>query len=151
MGRVLSVGWDPAADTFVAQVYINLSKKVKGARSQPDLTYDEIPRVLESRLSLRILLGITNSCYDAYGLRSPLTIQFKIELRDLHRLQQNWDDDIPEEKKRIWREVLQRLKRAEKVMFKRCITNENAVEDPEFIVFCDGPPSAMWPYTSDGS
>lgn len=143
VGRVLGIGWDPATDTFVVQVCINLSKKVKGARTQPDLTYDEIPRILSMVITLRILLGVTNSCYDAYGFFAPLTIQLKIELRDLYRLKLGWDDDIPHEKKQIWCEILQRLKLAEKVTFKRCVVDENSVGDPELIVFCDGSPSAM--------
>ena len=143
VGRVLGVGWDPTSDTFVVKVRINLSKKVKGARTQPDLTLDEICGISSMKLTLRILLGITNSCYDAYGLLAPLTIQLKIELRELYHLQLGWDEDIPLEKKKVWSEILQRLKQAEKVTFKRCIVMENAVCDPELIVFCDGSPSAM--------
>jgi hypothetical protein len=37
---------------YVVQVRINLSKKVKGARTEPDLEYTQIPRVPESKLTL---------------------------------------------------------------------------------------------------
>ena len=84
---------------------------------------------------------MTNSCFDPYGLLSPLTVQLKIELCELYR-NLGWDDDIPQEKKEIWCAILQRLKQAENVRFKRSIVNVFAVGTPELIVFCDGTPSA---------
>ena len=41
MGRVLGVSWDPGEDEFSVAVRTNLSKKYKGSRVEPDLTYEE--------------------------------------------------------------------------------------------------------------
>ena len=79
-----------------------------------------------------MLLGVTNSCYDPLGLLARLTIQMKIELRDLYRreLDLTWDKDIPHEKKDIWVSLLQLLKGAECLRFRRCISDVNSNEDP---------------------
>ena len=130
---------------FVIKVRINLSKRKKGVRTQPDLEYSNIPNIINLVISLRTLLGVTNSCYDPYGFLGALLVQLKIELRELYRPEFNlsWDDDIPHEKKLIWSEILQRLKSAENMKFKRTLYVSNAIDDPELIVFVDGSPSAM--------
>ena len=68
VGRVLGVNWDPPTDVFNASVCINISKKRRGARTEPDLAYDEIHRLLHITLTLRICQGIVYSCYDISGL-----------------------------------------------------------------------------------
>ena len=97
------------------------------------------------KLTRRMLLGITNSCYDPLGLLAPLTVKLKIELRDLYRktLNLGWDDSIPLEKRKTWVNLLQLLKTAEKVRFKRCIRDINSIGLPELINFSDGVPDAM--------
>ena len=44
--RVLGSNWDPSTDVFTITVRINVSKKYRGARTEADLTYEEIPRLL---------------------------------------------------------------------------------------------------------
>ena len=85
VGRVLGISWNPTTDVFTTHVRINLSRKVKGAHTDKDLSYEEIPKILSLKITQRILLGIVNSCYDPYGLLSPITVQMKIELRNLYR------------------------------------------------------------------
>ena len=97
VGRVLGVNWDPPTDVFTVSVRINISKKRRGARTEPDLAYNDIPRLLHITLSRRICQGIVYSCYDIYGLVAPITIQMKIELRNLFskELSLRWDDSLP--------------------------------------------------------
>ena len=68
IGRILGVRWDPTTDHFAFLIKINLSKKVKGAHTQPDLSYEQIPCLIEIKLTRAILLSIVNSCYDPLGL-----------------------------------------------------------------------------------
>ena len=74
IGRILGIYWDPSRDEFAIITRINLSRKYKGARSDPDYTIDEIPEVIDTKLTRRNLLSIVNSCYDLLGILSPITI-----------------------------------------------------------------------------
>ena len=75
VGRILGIGWKPYEDEFVVRARVNISKKFKGARKEADMLYSEIPILAANKLTRRILLGITNSCYDPLGLVSPITVQ----------------------------------------------------------------------------
>ena len=145
MGRVLGVSWDPGNDEYSFTVRVNLSKKYKGDRSEPDLTYDEIPRILTMKVTRRILLGIVNSCYDVYGFLAPLLIQLKIELRNLFSKELNlgWDDPISDSLKQRWMGMLQLLKSAEAVRFPRRIQPDGTVGDPLLVMCNDESRDAM--------
>ena len=51
IGRVLGISWNTTTDELIVTTRINLSKKYKGDRTEPDLTYSEIPRILEIQLT----------------------------------------------------------------------------------------------------
>ena len=80
-----------------------------------------------------------------YGLVSPIIIQMKIELRNLLKpeLKLGWDDPVPAHLKVKWIQILQLLKSAEGVRFKRCIKPRSAVGQPILIVCNDGSEDAM--------
>ena len=145
IGRVLGVCWDPASDELVISVKINVSPKCRGARTAEDYTYEQIPQLLEVKLTRRIILGVANSCYDVYGLVSAITIQVKIELRNLYGKEANlgWDDTLPRDVKLRWVKILQLLKSAEKIRFRRCVKPAAAVGQPILIVCNDGSEEAM--------
>ena len=92
-----------------------------------------------------MILAIVNSCYDPLGLLVPITIQLKIELRELYRKDLNlqWDTDIPLEKKKRWVDLLQLAKEAEVLTFRRWVGHTNSKDNPDLIIFNDGAPSAM--------
>ena len=146
VSRVLGLSWKPISDTFSVDVKINLSRKFKGAHTESDYTYEEIPRILEIVITRRMVLGVVNSCYDPYGLISPITVQLKIELRKLFgkEMKIGWDDPLSREIKNNWVRVLQTMKKAEKVTFRRCIRPITPVTDkPTLIVSNDGSTDAM--------
>ena len=145
VGRVLGTGWDSETDEFIIIVRINISKKVKGARTEPDLCAEDLDCFADRKVTRRILLSIVYSCYDPFGLVSPITIQLKIELRYLYSKQLNltWDGDIPHELKLRWVKLLKLLMSIDGIRFKRCVHEPNARGDPELIIFGDGSPLAM--------
>ena len=86
------------------------------------------------------------SCYDVYGLITPITIPLKIELRNLFSKELNlgWDDPLPEEVKQRWVEILQTVKSVEHVTFQRCIKPDVAVVGKPILIMCnDGSTQAM--------
>ena len=150
IGRVLGVSYDPAEDELAISVKINISKKSKGGRTEPDLTYEQIPVVLirllsQMELCRRLLLAIVKSCYDVYGLLAPLIIPLNIALRNLHskELSLGWDTPIPSGLKTGWIKMLQTLKEAEKLRFRRCVKPKDAVGEPELMMSNDGSKDAM--------
>ena len=145
VGRVLGIYWDAKNDQFAFIVHINLSKKVKGAHFQSDLTEEQIPRMLELVLTRRIILSIVYTFYDPLGILCIIIIQLKIELRNLYRTDLNlgWDDPIPADMKATWVRLFQLLKSCEKVRFPRCIRPRDAVGLPELVLFNDASKDAM--------
>ena len=146
VGRVLGIPWHPKSDEFTVRVKIKVSRKRrKGAQHDGELTAEEIPQLIVVILTRRILLGVTNSCYDVYGLVSPITVQLKIEMRILltPELNLGWDDAIPANLKENWIRILLLLKSAEGVRFKRCIKPKDAVGRPTLIICNDSSDDAM--------
>ena len=144
LSKVLGVGWDPRRDAFTVQVRLNLSKKVRGVRKEKDLSNEDIDNLLNRKLTRQMLMGVTASCYDPYGLLAPITVQTKIELRELYRdpnLQ--WTDDIPHVNKIVWRSILRLIRSCEGIMFPRYFGHPDSVGLPQLIVFVDGSKSAM--------
>ena len=141
MESVLGVWWNPEKDVFRVKVRINLSKKSRQARTSEDLKIEEIPILLETPVTRRLLLGITNSCNDTYGSLAPLTVALKIGLRKING--RGWDEELPLDLKEEWVRALTKLKQAETVTFKRCVKPENAVGKPSLIVCNDGSEVAM--------
>ena len=142
VSRVLGIGWDPKDDVFTVKVSINLTKS-KGRTLGADLNYDQIPTIIELKVTKRILLSIVNSCYDPYGLLVALTIQMRIALREVCKMKVGWDEELPEEVKLVWVKILQRVKEAERTQFRRCVKPANSVGDPSLIVCNDGSELAM--------
>ena len=145
IGRILGVRWDPTKDQFAFLIKINLTKKIKGAHTEPDLAFDQIPRLIEIALTRAILLGIVNSRYDPLRLLCCILNQLKIELRNLYNadLGLDWHDPIPDHMKEKWVRLIQLLKSAESVRFPRCVRPVNAVGKPVLILFNDGSNDAM--------
>ena len=145
ISRMLGLNWHPPTDELTVTVTINISKKKRGAKTEPDLKYEEIPRLLEIRLTKRLILRIVYSCYDPLGLVCIITVQLKIELRKLYGKDQKigWDDALPREMVERWVELIQLLKKVESITFKRCIKPPGAIGEPNLVLFNDGSSEAM--------
>ena len=139
------MGYDAEKDIIKAMVRINLSEKFKSARTERDLEYNEIPKMLSMKITKKLLLAVVHSCYDPIGLIVPITVQMKIGLRKLytHVKKFDWDDELPEDIKKEWVRTFQRVKEAEKVEFKRCIKPPNSQGNPDLIICNDGSDLAM--------
>ena len=144
LGRVLGIGWDPERDWFRVIVRINLSKRRRSAKGRgKGLEYDKIPQMVRLIVTKGILLSIVNSCYDPIGLLVAITIQMRIALQEICKEDYGWNEELPEEIKEVWVEILQRMKAAEKVTFKRCVKPVNSKGLPQLIICSDGSELAM--------
>ena len=73
-----------------------------------DLTVEERPRLLEMKLTRRMLLSLVVSQYDPMGLVRPLLVILKIQLRDLYWPERDlwWDKPIPSDLHIEWVETI---------------------------------------------
>ena len=50
------------------------------------------------KLTQRVVLSVVSAVYDPIGLVAPFTVQARLLLKDIRRLNgQQWDDDLPNE------------------------------------------------------
>lgn len=96
--RALGVRWNLESDTFGFKV------KLK----------DKPP-------TRRGMLSIVSSVYDPFGFVSPFVLPAKAVLQDLCRRGLSWDEAIPEESLKCWKEWLFELPRLEEFSIDRCV------------------------------
>ena len=136
---VLGVTWNPTEDTITYEVNLNFSKKIRGQRTGPNIKDREevpssVPEILTKRMVLQQVMGI----YDPMGLISPFTIKAKMYLRETWILKLDWDDPLPQDMKRKWKQFFQDMFLLENLKFPRCLKPKNAVGDPWLIILSDG-------------
>ena len=96
--RVLGVRWNLESDTFGFKV-----------------------KFKDKPLSHRGMLSIVSSVYDSFGFVSPFVLPAKAVLQDLCRRGLGWDEAIPEESLKCWKEWLSELPRLEEFSIDHCI------------------------------
>ena len=96
--RALGVRWNLESDTFGFKV------KLK----------DKPP-------TRRGMLSMVSSVYDPFGFVSPFVLPAKAVLQDLCRRGLSWDEAIPEESLKCWKEWLFELPRLEEFSIDRCL------------------------------
>merc|ERR1712101_106564 len=95
--KVLGYGYNIKEDMLEVNFPINLSRKKRSVRTQPNLTLKDIDGLRSRSMTKRILLGVTNGFGDFLGIATPFTIKFKIMMRELFMLEDalTWDEEPP--------------------------------------------------------
>ena len=144
MGKVLGHVWDPKEDKLSVQVSVNLSKKARsGERMEPDLGVEDVPRLMDMVLTRRKLLSFTMAQYDPLGLICPLTIKYKIALKDLVSSGADWDQPLEGEQRDRWRKLLSEAISLPTIEMGRSVRPKGAVGSPWVVGFSDGSLSAF--------
>ena len=141
--KVLGHVWLATEDKLVFRVAVNLTpaKLKKGGHvGAEDLSEVDIPRLINIKLTKRILLGLVNSQYDPMGLICPLLIILKIHLRELFGpgVSLSWDEPIPPENHDDWVTILTMFLKMGDIVLDRAVRPEGAIGPPELIGFSDG-------------
>ena len=138
-GRVLGLVWHPTEDTIAFKVSINLSSKRGAGRTGPDLDpMKDRDTIMSTVFTRRICLQVAAQNFDPIGLISCFTVKFKIMMREVIARELKWDDPLPEDLQRQWRELVLHVLTLPEITFPRSITVSNAVGRPELIVYTDG-------------
>ena len=135
---VLGVSWSPEEDNISFQATLNFSVKKRGQRTGPNLKREEVPGLLPTTLTKRLVLQQVMGIYDPMGLVSPFTLLAKMYLRETWRLQLDWDDALPPHLYKKWSQFFYQMFELENLRFPRCLRPLNAVGDPWLIILSDG-------------
>ena len=119
--KVLGYTYDVEDDMLGLHFGMNISKKKRSVRLEPNLTLQDVDKLRSSTLSKRVLLGVTNGFGDFLGIGTPHTIKFKALMRELFLLEEplTWDDPVPEEMRTEWVDLMVETLRAGDLPFHR--------------------------------
>ena len=96
--KVLGYDYNIEEDIMTVTFPINVSRKKRSVRLEPDLTLQDVESLKTKALSKRILLGVVNGFGDFLGIAKPFTIRFQVLMRKLFMLEEplTWDQSVPE-------------------------------------------------------
>ena len=96
--KVLGYEYNVEEDMLSVPFPVNLSRKKRSVREEPNLTLSDIDDLKSKSFTKRLLLGVTNGFGDFLGVASPFTIKFKVLMRQLFLLEEplTWDENVPE-------------------------------------------------------
>ena len=117
--KVLGLQWNPVTDTCV---------------------FTELPQISDEEATKRMVLSCVNRIFDPLGLLTPFTLKFKLLLRQIWAEEErcDWDDIIPEHLQAQWWQLKKELRGVKNIQFKRALTPEDAIGQPQLLVFSDG-------------
>ena len=132
--------WEAKSGLIHVKLSINMSKKVRSVRSKPNLTVTDIPNLATMKMSKRLLLGVANSFGDFLGIAAPYCIKLKLLMKKLYEqdLPLSWDDEIPQELRSAWIEVISEALAQSVLTFPRSTRPINAIGGPRVVSFGDG-------------
>ena len=89
------------------------------------------------KLTKRNILSVASSFYDHLGCISPVTARTKVIFQLLCKNKLDWDDEVSDDLKLTWFELLRTLRDLKTVKLKRCAFSDAAPSHVEFHGFCD--------------
>ena len=114
--------WFSREDTL----QLNFSKRKRGRKSEKFLG-------IPIRLTKRDCLSKVAEFFDPLGRITPTTSSMKLDIHELHLLNLDWDDVIPDSLREIWVSHLQMMKRIASGRFQKVVIPEDAVDTCETI------------------
>ena len=140
-GNIFGYPWDVTKGVMAVKFPVNLSRKKRSVRSEPDLTIADIERLGTIKLTKRNLLGFVNGIGDPLGIGSPWYMKLKVLMKKLFELETplQWDDEIPAGNNREWVDVMTEALLDGVLEFPRSARPDNAVGlGPRVVGFGDG-------------
>ena len=156
---VFGYGWNAKTGVMRLKFKLNMSKKKRGVRTEPDLTVDNLESLKTQKFTKRNLLGLTNSFGDYLGIAEPYTMKYRLGMKEIFQLDKplGWDDEISEELKEGWINLISETVQARGVDFARSTRPSNSIGGPVVAGFGDGGMPAygaavylVWEYSCEG-
>jgi hypothetical protein len=140
-GTMFGYTWNVPDDILAVKFPVNLSRKKRSVRSEPDLTINDIERLRIMQLSKRNLFGFVNGIGDPLGIGSPWYMKLKCLMKKLYQLEVplSWDEKIPDGNHDAWINVMTEALLEGVLHFPRSTRPANAVGmGPTIVGFGDG-------------
>ena len=120
---VAGLKWVTPTDTLHFKIgALNFAKKYRGKKpTNPECYFIPI------KLTRRICAGKVGEVWDLIGLLVPITARLKLDLHELVVLKLNWDDEIPEELRKLWKENFELINQLDHLQFSRATVPADAV------------------------
>lgn len=94
-------------------------------------------------LTKRTVLQATAKIFDPLGLLSPFTIRAKIGFQSIWKSDTTWDDPLPAEESKKWRNFIEEASELKDLQVPRCYAEKQGMtEDSTLHVFADASPLA---------
>ena len=94
--------------------------------------------IQEMVFTKRISLGLSAQVFDPMGLVVGFMVKFKLQMREITKLELDWDQPLPEELQQEWRRLVTEAVHTEEVKFPRAIVHPNRVGNCELVGYWDG-------------
>ena len=119
---------------------VNTSGRVRKMKPKPDITTENLELLTASKFSKKICLSIANGFVDFMGIACPFLLRFKLLMKDIFEDKKitSWNDEIDEEAKKVWVELIKEAVFAGYLFFPRCSRPDNAIGGPYLVSFPDG-------------
>ena len=105
-GQLISIGgmkWHPSLDLLEVQIpRLHFSRKLRGrllvgTQIFEGSTKDDLEKFMPKKLTRRIVFSKNHSVFDPLGKLAPVMSILKIDLREVVKQTEGWDDPVPEE------------------------------------------------------
>jgi len=135
--NILGYNYDLESDMLAVTFPLNISRKRRSIRSEPNLTLADVEKLKTQTLTKRILLGVVNGFKDFLGIAAPFVIRYKDLMRQLFLLEKPlmWDEPVPETCREDWISLMLETIECGNLLFHRCTRPRDAVTDmgPELV------------------
>ena len=135
--NILGYNYDLESDMLAVKFPLNISRKRRSIRSEPNLTLADVDKLKTQTLTKRILLGVVNGFGDFLGIAAPFVIRYKDLMRQLFLLEEPlmWDEPVPETCREDWISLMLETLECGNLLFHRCTRPKDAVTDmgPELV------------------
>ena len=120
---VAGMRWNTTTDTLHMKIgMLNFAKKYRGKKPDNPECY-----IIPIKLTRRICSSKVGEVCDLIGLLVPITARLKLDLHDLVILKLNWDDEIPEELRKLWKDNFDLINQLDQLQFSRATVPPDAV------------------------
>ena len=138
--KVFGYGYDSKKAQLKNIFSINLGKKKRKVKLEPDLTLEDLNKLKDKVMTRRLLLGVTNGFGDFMGIIEPFTIRFKLMMKKFFECESPmlWDQPIEGAFKEAWIDLIAEAVKADVVVFPRRARPENSIGRPRVVGFGDG-------------
>jgi hypothetical protein len=142
--KVLGLIWETETDRLKVDVKLNLGAKRAGLHLKENIELsDEPENALPEAVTKRELWRVAQGQYDPLGLLCVFTVRFKILMRNIvgegPPKVSGWDDPVPANVNKEFREVITHLGSLRTITFPRAAKPKEEVRGkPMLLIFGDG-------------